>query len=88
MNDCDYWLCIKCIVLSEPECILLKKNDSSYGLSMDMSNVQGKYQASNGNASKITRVVDASIKNSFSGFENAVKTLYVKIKEAVKDSFC
>ncbi|KAK2716169.1 hypothetical protein QYM36_010670, partial [Artemia franciscana] len=47
----------------------------------------GNTQASNVNASEIARVVDASIKNSLSGFENAVKTLDVKIKEAVKDSF-
>ncbi|KAK2716122.1 hypothetical protein QYM36_010634, partial [Artemia franciscana] len=48
---------------------------------------KGNTQASNVNASKIARVVDVSIKNSLSGFENAVKTLDVKIKEAVKDSF-
>ncbi|KAK2722975.1 hypothetical protein QYM36_003239 [Artemia franciscana] len=44
-------------------------------------------QASNVNGSKIARVVDASIKNSLSGFENAVMTLDVKMKQAVKDSF-
>ncbi|KAK2710909.1 hypothetical protein QYM36_012171 [Artemia franciscana] len=48
---------------------------------------KGNTQASNVNASEIARVVDASIKNSLSGFQNAVKTLDVKIKEAVKDSF-
>ncbi|KAK2708747.1 hypothetical protein QYM36_014374 [Artemia franciscana] len=39
-------------------------------------------QASNVNASKITQVVDASIKNSLSGFENAAMTLDVKIKDS------
>ncbi|KAK2703375.1 hypothetical protein QYM36_018162 [Artemia franciscana] len=48
---------------------------------------KGNTQGSNVNASEIARVVDASIKNSLSGFENAVKTLDVKIKEAVRDSF-
>ncbi|KAK2703605.1 hypothetical protein QYM36_018002 [Artemia franciscana] len=48
---------------------------------------KGNTQGSNVNTSEIARVVDASIKNSLSGFENAVKTLDVKIKEAVKDSF-
>ena len=48
---------------------------------------KGNIQFSNVNASKIVRDVDASIKNSLSGFENAVMTLDVKIKEAVKDSF-
>ncbi|KAK2713551.1 hypothetical protein QYM36_009432 [Artemia franciscana] len=44
-------------------------------------------QASNVNASKIAQVVDVSIKSCFSGFENAVKTLDIKINEAVKDTF-
>ena len=48
---------------------------------------KGNTQANNVNASEKAQVVDASIKNSLSGFENAVKTLDVKIKEAVKDSF-
>ncbi|KAK2705097.1 hypothetical protein QYM36_017216 [Artemia franciscana] len=48
---------------------------------------KGNTQASNVNASEIAQVVDVSIKNSLSGFENAVKTLDVKIKKAVKDSF-
>ncbi|KAK2708781.1 hypothetical protein QYM36_014406 [Artemia franciscana] len=39
------------------------------------------------NALEIAQVVDASIKNSLSGFENAVKTLDFKNKEEVKDIF-
>ncbi|KAK2723076.1 hypothetical protein QYM36_003316 [Artemia franciscana] len=48
---------------------------------------KGNIQASNVNAFEIARVVDVSIKKSLSGFENAVMTLDVKMKEAVKDSF-
>ena len=48
---------------------------------------KGNIQASNFNAFEIARVVDVSIKKSLSGFENAVMTLDVKMKEAVKDSF-
>ena len=48
---------------------------------------KGNIQFSNVNASKIVRDVDASIKNSLIGFENAVMTLDVRIKETAKDSF-
>ncbi|KAK2726811.1 hypothetical protein QYM36_007603 [Artemia franciscana] len=85
-DDYDCWLCIECLELSKLEYILLKKMTRRMGYQWKCPMCKGNTQASNVNASKIARVVDASIKNSLSGFENAVKTLDVEIKEAVKNS--